>query len=212
MPTRLFHWLLVLGVAVAAETGFFGPAPALDWHVWAGYAIGMLVVLRLIWGIFGSEFSRLDRLFGALVNLREHFGGLLNLKPKHYAGHNPAGSLMILGLVVVLLSITATGMVVLGGVEKQGALAGISSYTMGHWAKGIHQVLAYALVVMVLGHLGGVVAEIALLRVPLVRAHGERPATEAYIKRMAGRPAFRKAHADQMAHFAAADKTRTKLE
>ena len=51
-----------------------------------------------------------------------------------------------------------------------------------------------------------------VLRVSLVRAHGERPATEAYIKRITGRPAFRKAHADQMAHFAAADKTRTKLK
>jgi glutathione S-transferase len=48
-----------------------------------------------------------------------------------------------------------------------------------------------------------------VLRVPLVRAHGARPATEAYIKRITGRPAFSKAHADQMAHFAAADKTRT---
>jgi glutathione S-transferase len=50
-----------------------------------------------------------------------------------------------------------------------------------------------------------------VLRIPLVRAHDERPAAEAYIKRITGRPAFRKAHADQMAQFAAADKTRTKL-
>ncbi len=47
-----------------------------------------------------------------------------------------------------------------------------------------------------------------VLRIGLVRAHGERPATEAYIKRVIDRPAFRKAHADQMAHFAAADGTR----
>ena len=51
-----------------------------------------------------------------------------------------------------------------------------------------------------------------VLRVSLVRAHAERPATEAYIKRITERPAFSKAHADQMAHFAAADKTRTKLK
>jgi glutathione S-transferase len=44
-----------------------------------------------------------------------------------------------------------------------------------------------------------------VLRVGLVRAHGDRPATEAYIKRITARPAFLKAHADQMAHFAAAD-------
>lgn len=44
-----------------------------------------------------------------------------------------------------------------------------------------------------------------VLRVGIVRAFGDRPATEAYVKRITGRPAFRKAHADQMAHFAAAD-------
>lgn len=47
-----------------------------------------------------------------------------------------------------------------------------------------------------------------VLRVGKVRAHGERPATEAYVARVTARPAFLKAHADQMAHFAAADERR----
>lgn len=49
-----------------------------------------------------------------------------------------------------------------------------------------------------------------VLRVPRVRDRGNRPATEAYIKRLTDRPAFRQAHADQMAHFAAADVARRK--
>jgi glutathione S-transferase len=48
-----------------------------------------------------------------------------------------------------------------------------------------------------------------VLRVAEVRAFGDRPATEAYITRATDRPAFRKAHADQIAHFAAADQKRT---
>ena len=40
-------------------------------------------------------------------------------------------------------------------------------------------------------------------------AAGDRPAAEAYITRATDRPAFRKAHADQMAHFAAANEKRT---
>ncbi|EIM74825.1 glutathione S-transferase domain-containing protein [Nitratireductor aquibiodomus RA22] len=43
------------------------------------------------------------------------------------------------------------------------------------------------------------------LRITRVRSFGERPATEAYVKRITDRPAFKKAHADQMAHFAKAD-------
>lgn len=47
-----------------------------------------------------------------------------------------------------------------------------------------------------------------VLRVKLLRAHGERPASEAYVARVTGRAAFAKAHADQMAHFAAGDAAR----
>lgn len=49
-----------------------------------------------------------------------------------------------------------------------------------------------------------------VLRVRDVRAFGKRPATEAYVERVTARPAFVKAHADQMAHFAAADEKRSK--
>jgi glutathione S-transferase len=47
-----------------------------------------------------------------------------------------------------------------------------------------------------------------VLRVPAVRARGDRPASESYVERLVARPAFRKAHADQLAHFAAADQRR----
>ena len=47
-----------------------------------------------------------------------------------------------------------------------------------------------------------------VLRIPKVRALGNRPATEAYVARITDRPAFKKAHDDQMAHFAAADQMR----
>lgn len=49
-----------------------------------------------------------------------------------------------------------------------------------------------------------------VLRVPLVRSFGDRPATEAYVARLLERPSFQKAHADQIAHFAAADDQRAK--
>ena len=47
-----------------------------------------------------------------------------------------------------------------------------------------------------------------VLRVPKVRAFGERPRSEAYVARVTDRPAFRKAYADQMKHFEAADRAR----
>ena len=44
-----------------------------------------------------------------------------------------------------------------------------------------------------------------VLRVSRVRSSGNRPATERYVSRVTDRPAFKKARADQLAHFAAAD-------
>jgi glutathione S-transferase len=43
-----------------------------------------------------------------------------------------------------------------------------------------------------------------VLRVAKIRAFGNRPATENYVIRVTDRPAFKKAHADQLAHFATA--------
>jgi glutathione S-transferase len=48
-----------------------------------------------------------------------------------------------------------------------------------------------------------------VLRIPDVRAFGARPATEAYVSRATDRPAFKKAHADQIRFFEAADAKRT---
>jgi glutathione S-transferase len=47
-----------------------------------------------------------------------------------------------------------------------------------------------------------------VLRISAVRKFGDRPATESYVARVTSRAAFRKAHADQLAHFAAADQKR----
>ena len=47
-----------------------------------------------------------------------------------------------------------------------------------------------------------------VLRIAAVRRLGNRPATEAYVSRITARAAFKKAHADQLAHFAAADQKR----
>ncbi len=47
-----------------------------------------------------------------------------------------------------------------------------------------------------------------VLRVPKVRLFGDRPATEAYVRRVTDRPSFRKAYADQIDHFKAADEKR----
>jgi glutathione S-transferase len=50
-----------------------------------------------------------------------------------------------------------------------------------------------------------------VLRVPEVRAFGSRPASEAYVTRATDRPAFKKARAEQLRLFEAADAKRTEM-
>lgn len=47
-----------------------------------------------------------------------------------------------------------------------------------------------------------------VLRMDELRERGGRPASEAYVERVTSRPAFARAHADQIAFYAAADATR----
>ena len=170
LPTRLFHWLLVGAVLVALLTGFVAPNSWMGVHLAAGYLIVALLVFRLIWGVFGPEYSRISSMVRATRRLPEHLRGLLLLRPRHHLGHNPAGSLMIFALFGVLTALVVTGLLVQGGEEKQGPLAGLVRYAVGHGAKGFHEALVWLLLAMVGGHVAGVLLESLLLRSPLVRA------------------------------------------
>ena len=45
VPTRLVHWLIVIGVAISWWTGDSG---RLEWHRWSGYGLLALVAFRLL--------------------------------------------------------------------------------------------------------------------------------------------------------------------
>jgi cytochrome b len=53
LPTRLFHWSLVLLIAAAWWTQ--EQADDSDLHARIGYTVLTLVIWRLLWGLFGSE-------------------------------------------------------------------------------------------------------------------------------------------------------------
>ena len=170
LPVRLFHWLLVASVAVALFTGFVAPEWWMGVHLVAGYLIVLLLVFRLAWGFFGPEYARIASLARATRRLPEHLRGLLMLRPPHHLGHNPAGAVMIFALFAVLTVLVVTGLLIQGGEEKQGPLAGITSYALGHDAKHVHLALVLLLLAMIAGHVTGVLVEGRLLRAPLIRA------------------------------------------
>jgi len=171
LPTRTFHWTLVAMVLIGYLTGYVFEENTMGLHLWAGYITVVLLVFRLTWGLFGSEYSRLETFTFSPVHIFEHMKELITLRPvKHYIGHNPTGSIMVFGLLFVLAVITLSGLMVLGGEENQGPLAGAASYAVGDLAAEVHNVFVILLAAMVVMHIGGVFMEIKLTGENLVRA------------------------------------------
>jgi cytochrome b len=160
LPTRLFHWSLVSMVLIGYLTGYLFPEWWMSLHLWAGYITVTLLVFRLVWGVFGSEYARLETFAFSPVHIITHMKELITLRPmRHYIGHNPSGALMIFGLLFVLTTITLSGLLVLGGEENQGPLAGAANFLIGDIGKTIHAVFVVLLLVMIVLHIGGVILE-----------------------------------------------------
>lgn len=73
---RIFHWTLVAAFTIA----FLTEDDALDLHVWAGYVVGVLVVLRIVWGFIGPEHARFGDFLYKPKAIIEYVGGLLTFR------------------------------------------------------------------------------------------------------------------------------------
>src|SRR3990170_460214 len=135
LPTRAFHWLLVLLIATGTVTGLVAPEWWMGVHKWSGYGVVGLIAFRLVWGVYGSEYSRIASFAYGPRRIIDHLAGVAMLRPAHHIGHNPVGAAMIFALAFVLIGLVVTGLLVLGGEEKQGPFAGVFDYGLGNEAK-----------------------------------------------------------------------------
>lgn len=105
LPTRLFHWLLAILILCSWLSYEFNEAfgdPELTWHRYNGYAILILVLWRLLWGVVGSPASRFANFLFWPWNAMRYGIDLLRRREPHYLGHNPLGSYMILALLALV--------------------------------------------------------------------------------------------------------------
>nr|RDS94825.1 DUF4405 domain-containing protein [Cereibacter sphaeroides f. sp. denitrificans] len=165
LPIRLFHWSLAASVAVAAASGFLGGAETLRWHVGAGLIAVGLVIARIVWGFTGSTHARFRDFAPRLSDVVEH---VHPGSPRHL-GHNPLGALMVFALIGLMLVIGVSGLALLGGMFKTGPLA-FWSFETGRSGREIHEIAAWAVLGLVVLHLGGVAVESLRSRENLARA------------------------------------------
>jgi len=179
---RLFHWTLVIsfGAAYFSEGELFAALQdRLDgeWlqgvHIWAGYTIAGLLLFRLLWGFVGPRHARFSDFVHSPVATLAYLREVLTLRARRYLGHNPAGGAMIILLLLGLAATILTGLALYGADKGLGPLAGwlleSSDGTMDA-IKEAHEVATDCTLLLVGGHLLGVVWESLLHRENLVRA------------------------------------------
>lgn len=119
-PTRLFHWAIValLGCSwYSADHGF------MTVHLWSGATLLTLLLFRIAWGILGSTTARFSDFLHPPNRVIDYLKALRSRHKPLYAGHNPAGGLMVAALIVVLLAQAATGLFSNDGLHFHGPLA-----------------------------------------------------------------------------------------
>lgn len=154
-PVRLFHWLMVLSFA-----GAYLSAESERWrllHVTLGYTMAGLVAFRILWGLLGTRHARFASFVRGPGAVGRYLRSLLQRRPEHYTGHNPAGALAIVALLLLTLGVTAAGWATYQEVG-------------GKWLEELHQVLANLMLAVVGVHVAGVVLGSWLHRENLVAA------------------------------------------
>jgi len=101
VPTRLFHWTLVTLIVMAWVSRKYGDAN-LVWHTWNGYAILVLIVYRIIWGLIGGSTARFSGFVNGPMTAIRYGLDFAARRPRHFLGHNPLGGLMVLALLAVV--------------------------------------------------------------------------------------------------------------
>ena len=123
---RAFHWIAALSFFVA----YFSEDELLTVHVWAGYTLGVLVVLRIIWGFVGPKHARFSDFVCAPWTAWTYLIGLFTGRAKRYLGHSPAGGVMVLLLLAGSLATVWSGLE-LHAIENNAGPLAQSAMTQG---------------------------------------------------------------------------------
>lgn len=190
---RIFHWSLVIAFAVAWLTG----DEESQVHVYSGYAVVSLVLIRSIWGFVGTRYARFTDFVYRPSTIWAYAKDLLVGKSKRYLGHNPLGGMMIIALLVSLLATGVTGLALQGAEQGTGPFASLSTGTTvampsviakavadddeagengeenegnKEWWKELHELFANLTLLLVVLHIAGVIIGSLVHRENLVRS------------------------------------------
>lgn len=186
---RVFHWTLAGAFFVA----YFTEDDLLTLHAWAGYLVGALIVLRVIWGFVGPRHARFTDFLYSPWKAWRYLLALLTFRAERHLGHSPAAGAMVFALLAGLALTVWSGLETYAIEEGLGPLAGpaaverqassasslliLASDETAKSGDGgdsiweaVHEAISNLMFIFVLLHIGGVVVASLVHRENLVRA------------------------------------------
>lgn len=167
LPTRLFHWILVLLFAVLWLSGTVGgidlPLPGgktimnTDLHMLLGQVVLAMVLYRVLWGLVGSSTARFSSFVRGPAAVIAYLKAVRSGQHPLFTGHNPAGALMILAVLSLLLLQAGTGLFSNDDILSEGPLAATVGKDLSDTLTGFHGLIADGLIALVIVHVCAVV-------------------------------------------------------
>ena len=152
LPTRLFKWALVLAVVTAWVSSGFGD-PNMTVHKAAGYTILTLIIYRILWGFFGGTTARFSAFLHSPAAIIGYLRAVRSGRERPYLGHNPAGGLMIVGLLLACSIQVALGLFSSDGVMASGPFADAIGETWSSRVATLHSIWFYVILGMAIVHI-----------------------------------------------------------
>lgn len=163
---RIFHWSLV----VAFFTCYFTQEEEYDLHLFAGYTIAGLVVVRIAWGFVGTRYARFSDFVCSPTTVYLHLKALLQRQVRHHIGHNPAGGAMVIFLLIAMITLTISGVALDAAENRAGPLGDTKLFFYLTPIQKTHDISTDITIALIALHILGVITQSLLSRENLVRA------------------------------------------
>lgn len=168
LPTRLFHWTLVVLIAAQYATAKFHWLD-MDWHMRFGLATLALLLFRLLWGFVGSQSSRFRDFVRGPRSAWLYMRSLFSTNPQNSIGHNPLGGWSVVTMLACIAVQAISGLFSSDDIITDGPLtAHVSSATVKLMTR-VHVWNQSILLILIVLHIAAVLAYLLMARVNLIR-------------------------------------------